>query len=177
MRAFVIKTYPAKQISPRLGREPLGDLAMEIVGKIFIQKRYETTQLRVHIASREPLVTDLDLTKLQLSGGDIVSLSCHVGNMIDSAILANHLGEEFSESTVIMGGPNLNKFTSEQILRDFPGVDFALLGLAEYNLPHFLDAVRGNRNLSDVSGLYYIEDGELRSTPVDYPSLKREGSR
>ena len=153
MKAFVIKTYPAKKISPRLGRDPLGDLAMEVVEGIFARSGYETDQLRVQVASREPLMTDIDLTEFQPTEGDIFSFSCHVRNMTDSAVVADYLGRRYPESTVLMGGPNLNRFTCGEILSDFPGIDYALSGLAEFNLPQFLTALE-DREFNHVRGLY-----------------------
>lgn len=176
MRAFVIKTYPAKKISPRLGREPLGDLALEIVGGIFAKNGYKTTQLKVQVLSREPLITDLDLTRLQPVKGDIFSFSCHIGNIIESTLLAEYLGKECPESTLLMGGPHFNKFVVETILKDHPYINYVLTGLAENNLTPFLEALN-DRKFDKVGGLYYLEDGELKSNSIEYSFLRGERSR
>jgi radical SAM superfamily enzyme YgiQ (UPF0313 family) len=177
MRAFVIKTYSPKKGSPRLERAPLGDLAMEVVEGIFAQNGYEAHQLRVQVISRDPLVTDLDLAELQPTEGDIFSFSCVAGNMADSATVANYLGRKFPETIVIMGGPNLDRFTCEEILGNHPHIDCGLVGLAEFNLPHYLRALRErDQDFSKISGLNYFRDGELISTRTEYPHSGKERS-
>ncbi|MDD5556353.1 MAG: radical SAM protein [bacterium] len=62
---------------------------------------------------------------------------------------------------IVIGGPHVSGTGADDL--GFP-FDFALLGESEASLPLLVDALRGERELAEVPGLVYREEGRVRKT-------------
>ncbi len=102
---------------------------------------------------------------------DLIGLSC-MFNMGHQALAdtAKHIKNNYN-IPIVAGGVHVS-LTTDQLLKDIPEIDFALLYEADYSFPIFLDVVNGVRppeELVQISTLYDDEIVKLakRATPEE----------
>jgi B12-binding domain/radical SAM domain protein len=100
-----------------------------------------------------------------LSGieADIFGIDLHWLPHVHGAInLARIIKELHPESKVLMGGYSSTYFSNE-IMTEFPFIDFILKGdLQENTIVALAEAVEGNRDLSQIPNLLYREGNKIR---------------
>lgn len=70
---------------------------------------------------------------------------------------------------LVFGGPHVNVLPEETVRHEL--VDFALQGLGQNSMPPLVEALRGQRPLADVPGLWRTEDGVVTRTRENPPRV------
>ncbi len=79
---------------------------------------------------------------------------------------------------VVVGGYNLRVYPEESL--SHPEIDYGCVEHAYHTVPQLFEALEGKRELKDVAGLVYKEDGEIKITPTqpvvfeDFPTPARD---
>ncbi len=75
------------------------------------------------------------------------------------------------QAKIVLGGPHASS-VPETTLRQFPDAEFILSGEAERTLPLLLKAVKSNKNLSGIPGLFYRgKKGISKGPPPVFPEV------
>lgn len=96
---------------------------------------------------------------------DIYGVNCSTHTFLAAIDAVRKIHEASPETTLVMGGYH-STFAAEEILRDYPFVDFVIKGEAERALPDLLDRLEEGKRPADVEGITYLEDGQLVSRPL-----------
>jgi radical SAM superfamily enzyme YgiQ (UPF0313 family) len=91
-----------------------------------------------------------------------IGLSCTTSSFLDGVRIAALAREEIPSIRAVFGGPHVSAL-KEQVLRDYPGVDFAVAGEGEETLEELLSS--DGENPERIKGLVYRDkDGEAAFT-------------
>jgi len=93
---------------------------------------------------------------------DIVGLTGFTLNIKDAFSLAKLVKEELNLPTIV-GGPHVT-FTDEISFKECPYIDIIARGEAEQTLVNILDSLEKNKNLKNVSGISFKNNGHLKRT-------------
>ncbi|MDD5565471.1 MAG: radical SAM protein [Candidatus Omnitrophica bacterium] len=96
----------------------------------------------------------------------VVAIGCF-SHMLPYVIAAlKQLKKHYPEKLVILGGIGPTE-VAEDIIREFPFIDFVIKGCGIEPLPRLAGALlRGGRDFSDISGLVYRNGRHIMSNPV-----------
>lgn len=97
-----------------------------------------------------------------LMSSDAVGISVYTNNYRNVAVIAKMIKELDSGIPLIIGGPHCT-FLKRRSLSDVPHADISVIGEGEHV---FIDLVRffqGRKKLSDVPGVYYRENNQIKS--------------
>ena len=95
----------------------------------------------------------------------IVSFSSYIWNIEKTLELCRILKNGI-DCTVILGGPEVS-YRAQNVLADYPYIDFVLSGEGEYTFPLFLNQYKNKSDYRKVSGLSYRENGGIVSIPEE----------
>ena len=103
---------------------------------------------------------------------DFIGFSCYIWNI--GRVLS--LGERMKKQGVIvaLGGPEVS-YRQENVLGNYPFVDFVLSGEGEESLPALIGAVAENRE-TDIPGVSFRRDGELVISQGEIVDFKETSS-
>ena len=96
---------------------------------------------------------------------DVFGINCSTHTFLDAIDALRRVHEASPGTTLVMGGYH-STFAAEQILREYPFVDYVIKGEAERAFPDLLDRLEAREPPSDVEGITYREDGRLVSRPL-----------
>ncbi|MEM2978293.1 MAG: radical SAM protein [Candidatus Hadarchaeales archaeon] len=99
---------------------------------------------------------------------DVVGLSTFTGNFVHAAELARRIKEASPDVKVVMGGHHVT-FTADRTLREFPFVDLVVRGEAEGTIVGVMRALEGRKELKELRGVSYGEDGRVVHLPPANP--------
>ncbi len=91
----------------------------------------------------------------------VVALSCYIWNITKTLELCRLIKEQW-DCRIVLGGPEV-AYRAENVLVQYPAVDFVLSGEGEWVFPCFIEHLDGD--LSRVAGLTYRENGIVRTNP------------
>lgn len=94
---------------------------------------------------------------------DVVSFSSYIWN-IEKTLEICRILKEKSNCKIILGGPEVS-YRAKDVLESYPFVDFVLSGEGERSFPLFLDVFYNNGAFSEVSGLSFRDNGEIKTIP------------
>jgi len=94
---------------------------------------------------------------------DVVGISCFTMYRGSSLKLAKMAREIKPDVKVILGGPHAT-FMWEQIMKNFPFVDFIVVGEGEITTLELIRTLDKNTSLRNVKGIIFRENGELVKT-------------
>ncbi len=96
---------------------------------------------------------------------DIVGLAgpftCQISNTIKVAKLVKEVNPE---TFVVVGGPHVT-LVPKEFLDEVTNVDVAVMGEGEYAMLEVAQAFEGKRKYSDILGIAYRENGEIKVNP------------
>ena len=111
------------------------------------------------------------LEKWRKSPPDIIGLQLQSRDIAEGRVLIQRLRKWLGSSIpIVLGGPHPSTMP-EQVLEDFSGADFAMLGEAEETLPKLVDYLGGTNHATPeaVPGLVYKSNGALKINPTSPP--------
>lgn len=103
---------------------------------------------------------------------DLVGLSCMANLLPFTLLVAKRIKELFPQKTIILGG--VGPFGVEELILDrFSGIDIIARGEAEKTLLELMKVLPDRRQLPDIAGISYRENGTIVRTPdqTRLPSL------
>jgi len=101
---------------------------------------------------------------------EIVGLSTLTSSGITAAKLSEYLKNQNPDLKIAWGGIHAT-FNDKRILEKYPFVDYIVRKEGEQTFPELVDAIEGNRNLKDITGISFRNNGEVVSTS-DRPLIK-----
>lgn len=96
---------------------------------------------------------------------DVFGINCSTHTFLAAIDALQRIHRTCPETVLVMGGFHAT-FAAEQILRDYPFVDYVIKGEAERTFPKFLECLENGSAPSAVPGTSYLEDGHLVSMPA-----------
>lgn len=92
---------------------------------------------------------------------DLVSFSAYIWNISKTLDLCKKIKVQCN-CRIVLGGPEV-AFRAEDILQNYPFIDFVLSGEGEYNFPKLLDVLEVGGGYKNVDGLSYMCQGKFIS--------------
>jgi radical SAM superfamily enzyme YgiQ (UPF0313 family) len=122
---------------------------------------------------RDAAFSVADDTRAQ--SADLVALALHWHYQLGPVSRAvAELHAQRADLPVVVGGMTASAF-AEDILRDWPGVDFVLTGEAELGLAELAEVLgAGRSNFDEVSNLVYRAGSEIQRSPKRYLASQAE---
>ncbi|MFC4353662.1 DUF4080 domain-containing protein [Chryseomicrobium palamuruense] len=108
----------------------------------------------------------------------ILGFSCYIWN-IEETIKVIRLYKTISpQTTIVLGGPEVS-YDTDKWIKDYPEIDFIVVGEGEEAFKQFLEYRAGERELNEVAGIAYLLEGaykihmlppklDLRTSPSPY---------
>lgn len=107
-------------------------------------------------------------TDLYTKEPDVIGFSCYIWNIEETIPVINMLKKINPNLTIVLGGPEVTYDTDDWMKR-IPEVDVIVIGEGEATFKDLLHAIKEKRDLSEVNGIAYRENGEVKFT---YPREK-----
>jgi radical SAM superfamily enzyme YgiQ (UPF0313 family) len=104
--------------------------------------------------------------RVSASGADVVCVGAMTVEMPRALRVAGIAKEEL-DAAVVFGGPHPTVCADE--VMGFEDVDFVVVGEGEYTVCELVEALEGRRNLQDVKGLVYRDQGRIVHNPRREP--------
>ncbi len=101
------------------------------------------------------------IEKVLNSDSHIVAFCCYIWN-IEKTLKIAEIIKNKTNATVILGGPEVS-YRAELILNEYDFVDFVITGEGEIPFPSLLNALKGNDDFTNISGLTYKYNGKILS--------------
>jgi len=111
----------------------------------------------------DPFDIDTFLTFLD-DPAAIIGLSCMANLLPFTILVAQALKARYPDRTVVLGGVG-PKAVEDKVLHRFPWIDIIARGEGELTGPELLRALCSKSDLSDVAGVSFRFNGEVRHTP------------
>ena len=109
--------------------------------------------------------TDFILMDLYKKQPDILCFSCYIWNIEYVTELIVEIKKLLPEVPIWLGGPEVS-YDAAQVLESYPQVTGIMKGEGEETFLEVLDYYHGDKSdLSDILGLTYREDGQIRENP------------
>lgn len=99
---------------------------------------------------------------------DVIGFTSVFQQNLASLALARRIKEAFPEKVTLMGGANCEGVMGQELLRQFPWIDYVIGGEADYSLAELLKRLKAKQPLDGVAGLVFRQDGKPRvAAPQD----------
>lgn len=142
--------------------------ATDMVAEGYNQEVVESTFIRYGLSDEEMIA------RLEASQPDLVGISVLFSNIYPEVkTLVAKIKARFPDLPIVLGGHHPTGAPSA-VMAD-PNVDYVMTGEADLNFYHFLEALNGRAELAQVRGLYYRQDGAVRSTMEDVAPIAQGG--
>lgn len=106
-------------------------------------------------APDELRILDFIVARILTTKPDIVGISVFSNFQFAVALGVASLLQKNHHIPVVFGGPAMLDFDLDELLTQFPIIDYIILGEAEESLGKFLDAMSAKHSLSAIPGLVY----------------------
>jgi anaerobic magnesium-protoporphyrin IX monomethyl ester cyclase len=90
---------------------------------------------------------------------------------LESALHIAKLAKQWNENSRIVFGNILATLVPEHLLKNYEFIDYCIQGEAENSFPKFVGMLDKTKDLTEISGLCYRENGLIKSNPL--PPLNR----
>ena len=132
-------------------------LSLEYIGSSLEHEghKVEIIDFGAEVVSEEHMKNSLRLS-------DAVGMSVYTNNYKNTATIARMIKELDPEIPLIIGGPHCT-FLKKRSLSDVPHADIAVELEGEYVILDLIRVLEGRKKLSDVHGIYYRENNQIKS--------------
>lgn len=96
---------------------------------------------------------------------DLIGMNCSTHTFMEAMRTLEMAHRELPEARILLGGYHAT-FATEQILRDYPFIDFIIKGEAENAFVKLLDHLEKGESPADVEGISYLDQGRLVANPI-----------
>jgi len=94
---------------------------------------------------------------------DAVGIGVYINNYKIAADIVNKIKEIDSDIPLIIGGPHCT-LLKENIFTHIPNADISVESEGEYVIPDLISYFKGEKNLSDIHGINYKENNQIKSS-------------
>ncbi|MES0489125.1 MAG: radical SAM protein [Leptospirales bacterium] len=156
MKVTLVATHQITKTHPTPLYSALGVLALAAAVK---QRQYECEVIDLvrynKVAEHlfEPMADEI-AEKLLETKPDIIGFSTITDNLIIALELAKRVKKMSPGICIIMGGPGVS-YCSQDVLENFPAVNYIIRGEADYAFPDFLSAYEAKDENPQIKGLVY----------------------
>ncbi|WP_423801553.1 B12-binding domain-containing radical SAM protein [Neobacillus sp. SAB-20_R2A] len=95
---------------------------------------------------------------------DVIGFSCYIWNIEETLKVINMLKKIDPSLIIVLGGPEVSYDTREW-MEKHPEIDFIVMGEGEQTFKQLLTELDTNKNIDNVHGVAYRDNGTLASTP------------
>lgn len=92
---------------------------------------------------------------------DILGFSCYIWNIEETIKVIRLYKTIAPDTTIILGGPEVS-YDTDQWVKDYPEIDYIIVGEGEEAFKQFLEYKAGIREFKNVSGIAYHLDGSYK---------------
>jgi radical SAM superfamily enzyme YgiQ (UPF0313 family) len=133
---------------------PLGLL---YIGALLEEKGHDVEIIDFH-SEKNPL----DSLKKSILSAEVVGISVYTQAYEESAEVAKTVKDIDPTISIIIGGPHCSLQPKKSLL-EVPSADISVEGEAEYVFLDILQALTGEKKLSDINGIYFKEKDQIKS--------------
>ncbi len=113
-------------------------------------------------AEAEGLTLDRQIPRIEALQPDLICITSTTPCYHKAAEFARAWKQLHPETVITIGGPHITVLAADGL---YDCYDFGFVGEGEYNFPHFIDELLGERRFEQVAGLVWREDGAVRTNP------------
>ncbi|MBS4212060.1 B12-binding domain-containing radical SAM protein [Neobacillus rhizophilus] len=95
---------------------------------------------------------------------DVIGFSCYIWNIEETLKVVNMLKKIDPSLIIVLGGPEVSYDTREW-MEKHSEIDFIVMGEGEQTFKQLLTELNTNKNIENVHGVAYRDNGNLASTP------------
>ncbi len=119
-----------------------------------------------------PKILDLDLENLSLddvlkviesSSPKVIGMTAFTSTVKTAYKLLDAIKARFNDVLTVIGGPHVTFMPDEAL--SHPGIDVVAVGEGEETLYELIDAYEKGKDFSEVKGVVYKKDGQIKMTP------------
>ncbi|HUV62228.1 MAG TPA: radical SAM protein [Thermoplasmata archaeon] len=140
---------------------PLGLL---YVASSCLQRREGSDDIKVIDAFCENLTEAELVSRIGSERPDVLGMNCSTHTFLDTISTLRAVDEAMPETKLVLGGMHAT-FASEMILRDYPFVDYIVVGEGEESFPRLLNHIDEGTPPSDVPGIGFTDNGQPTVKP------------
>lgn len=159
MKFLLIKpgVWDANKENLTLGPTTIPPLGLLYLGAMLEQEGHNVEILDYYMEniSKEQL-------KNALMSSDAVGMTIHTDNFKFPLDISRNIKELDSDIPLIVGGPHCT-YVQERSLYDIPHADISVIGEGEYVIIDLLRYLEGTKNLDDIPGIYFRNNGSILS--------------
>jgi anaerobic magnesium-protoporphyrin IX monomethyl ester cyclase len=96
-----------------------------------------------------------------LSSADAVGLSTYTSNYAETAYIAKIIKDSNPDLPIFIGGPHCTALLDKS-MQDIPSADIGVVGDGEHAVKDVMKAIQGEKQLSEIPGVYYRENGIVK---------------
>ena len=100
--------------------------------------------------------------KNSLMSSNAVGMTIYTNDYKSATGFSKLIKEIDPDIPLIIGGPHCT-FVKEQSLHDVPNADISVMGEGEYVILELIKYLEGQKNLADIQGIYYRDNGSIIS--------------
>ena len=131
--------------------------------------------VRVVDAKLERLDFDSAVERILERKDDLIGFSAYTHDVTPSARLAEKIKRKHSDTLMLLGGVHVTALP-EETMEKFPVFDLAAIGEAEVMFGDLVDWFNGKKDLHNVKGIVFREDGRLivnseKNVPMDLDAV------
>lgn len=146
----------------------------------FVERKYEFTQnsleyLRFYLMDNGYEATMIDcahypkdleevITILGKDDKPILGITAYTRERFNAYHLIKQIRKEIPGSLIVVGGRHFG-FLPEETLLELPEVDIVVRGEGEITFKEICDAATSNRDFSNILGISYVDNGQVRHNP------------
>lgn len=96
---------------------------------------------------------------------DVFGMNCSTHTFLQAMEVFEEIAKRLPDTKLILGGYHAT-FATEEILRNYPCIDFIIRGEAEGSFPLLLGHIENRTSPEDVPGIAFVHDGALTMSPI-----------
>lgn len=133
-------------------------LALRTLGSYCRQKTQHNIKIQEFTINQN--TSDI-MAEVYMSRPDVLGFSCYIWNIKPTLALCRDYKKVAPETVIILGGPEVS-YDAEQILMGHPAIDYIVRGEGEETFKELLQALAGERDVTQVQGISYRNNGIIQ---------------
>ncbi len=136
------------------------NLALRYMRESLLKKGFKV-DLKEYTINNEVdyIIGDVDYSEYKY-----VCFSTYIWNINETEKICEVIKKSKKEITTIFGGPEVT-YNKKEYLNRYSYVDYIIKGEGEEVLPSLINAIENNKNLEDIKGIMYRQNGKTFETP------------
>ena len=158
---LLISTVEGMSLASIRKRNGFYSLPIPPIGLFYIARSIEDEGYEVEIIETALEENPEEKIIKSLSSCEIVGINVYTSERNKVASFAKLIKKHDSEMPIIIGGPHCTFYPDEALI-EIPNADILVEGEGEFVIKDVLKALKGKKNLSDISGIYFRKNGIIK---------------